>query len=312
MSVNLIIPKGLPLLLCQNRQLRNDISVLLELKALHPDGRFKWDIPTLDHEARLCGWKGKTAPHKSLKACLYRLEQLKLCIRKGKGNEDALYLCTWPELLTHFGLSGKVNKYTCYIFPRTNKKVKLLMIEFFMQEERDRFRAARDSKLNRDFELQQAAQSVCSRDLRNDEIARGQLRLFCDHRFGEVESEAEYLLLYARAAKGRFYYKADSHISTQHYSKRLGYKNKNGFCYYKKLMTAGYINVTRREEVVQKGIRTNLEQRSPCIGTFFRDSKTKQNKLRMVDAIEFMAPGIAIPDWKAIIAKSLKKPVKTM
>jgi hypothetical protein len=285
------IPHGLPSLLCENRRLRNDIAVLLELKALHPDSRFKADLKTLNEHATLCGWKGKTEPFRSLQKCLYRLEQLKLCRRERMGGTDCIVLCTWHELLDHFGLPRDMRK--AYRYPRNNKKMFIILMELFMQEERKRFEIAKETKINRDLELQETLRSVCSADLKTEEIAYGQLRLFCDHRFGEIEGDAEYLLLYARAAKGRFYFKADTHISTEHYSKRMGYKNKNGFCYYSKQMQDdGYMIKTRREYVIQKHARTNQEQRRTGIGTFFRDSKTGENKLRMTDAIEFINPGI--------------------
>lgn len=299
------IPHNLPTLLAttSSRELLRDMAVLLDLKSLHPDGRFKADRPTLDQHARLTGWQGKTFPGKSLGKCLQRLRALKLT----KLHDGCWYLATWPQILQHFNLPCDMRK--CYRFPRNDKKMSLIIKQLFWSEEQDRFKAARDAKLKRDYDLQLAAQSVCSNELRQSEIAYGQLKLFCQTRFGATDGDAEYLLLYAKTSKGRFYYKADANISVQHISTRMGYKRKNGFCYTKKLlMDAGYIIATRREEPVQPFIRTNNEQRACTLGTFFRDTRTGQNKLRLTDAVQFINPGTdVLKEGLAIRQAKLKR-----
>lgn len=282
--VTIKIPKQLPSLLIKDKRLRKAIGTLLQLKAIYPGSRFKRDIKSLQDNAELCGMK----TFKTLNARLKILLQLKLC----KKQDDCIYLATWDELLSHFGLIKK----RFYEYVMTERPVDLVLKEYWMMEEKQRFEEARDYKLNKDLDLQNSIRSVCGDSFKKSEISRSQLEMFCKSKEG-TDEEAEFFLLYARTAAGRFYYKADAHISVQHYSQAAGYKNKNGFCYSKKQMIEwGMIESHRREHVIDKGLRKTLQRRQTNVGTYFFDHSTNQQKLRQTDKIVFLNPGLPVPE----------------
>ncbi len=265
--------------------MRKQLAALFHLKALHPDGRFKYSLQYLQELAQALGLKtGKTL----LEARLVPLEKMQLVERK----DGCIYLAPWDAILQKLNLPKK--QYERYelnpAYPQ--QTVELLMLQKFWREEKARFEKSLRARINKDAPLQLLLKSVCSSTLDRGQIAYSQLQAYCNYAPGEVmDEDSEYLLLYAHTDERKYYIKGDTHVSTQHLSTRLGYSGKNGFCHYKKkLQEAGLIVVKVREYEIKKGCRTTANKRMASIGTFFFDPTTRTQKLRMVDAVEFLRP----------------------
>lgn len=286
-SPTILIPRGLPLLLCSNdkRQLRRMVCVFIHLKALYKEGRFKFTERELLHITATVGFK---ATHtKTIKAWLYRLDQKQLI----KKQEGCIYLANWETLLELLQLPKK--RYYEFTLSAT-QTVEDVLFQLAWQAEKQHFENCQQANVKADAQLQYHLKSVSDK-LSATALHQCQLDMFCNLPPGTFDGEFEWLLLYASKKGRKFLYKADTHISIQHLSQRFGYAGANGFCYRKKkLQQAGLIAVTRREYEVRKSFRTSGIARQTGIGTFFYDRSTGTQKLRLVDAVEFIKPGLSI------------------
>lgn len=287
--IKLLYPRTLPLHFAKmGRRMRLTVATYLRLKAAYAaHSRFNNDEAGWSEAAGACGYGVDY-----FRETIFENLQAEKLIRK-EGNY--ITLISWDQLKALIGYDR--NYFTCDeiqgpVLPR--HIVRLLKIDFVRLTKADHERNYHFN-INRNPEVKSLFENVTAHPNREN-IAQCQLKAYTEGFPAPADDEIDYLYYMLLKAKKqarnggkRFYIKADTHVSTQHISMLLGYKNKNGFCYDKKLAQAqGMISVRRREFVIEKGLRTTFEQRLNNIGTVFFDHKTKQTKLRMVDEIIFL------------------------
>lgn len=303
-SPTILIPTQLPAVACMrgNTHLLKMACVFLAIKALYPEGRFKWCKAELWKVAELTRYTSL----KGLENWLVRLEEKGLAQRKKDG---CYYIGTWKQFLEVYNLPRK-RYYEIQL--ADNQSLDNVLFEKFWEQEEAYFEKCQEYNIEHDAIVQDTLTSVFGDPHKLWWIHQGQLDLFCNIPPGTIDNEHEWLLLYASKKGRKFYFKADTHISVQHLSTRMGYKHKNGFCYRKKkLQQQGLITVRRREFEVKKSFRTNGVARDTGIGTFFVESSSRTQKLRMVDEVKFLRPGLsnagASGDSSGTQAQTLKK-----
>lgn len=290
-TIKLLYPRTLPLHFAKmGRRMRLTVAIYLRMKAEYAaHSRFNDDEKGWSESAGACGY-GIDYFRDTIFA---NLQAEKLAWRSGQ----YIQLASWDQFKKLIGYDR--NYFTCHeqiegpVSPRSI--VRLLKIDFVRLTKADHERNFHFN-INRNTPLKNSLENVVVHPTREN-IAQCQLKAFTEGFSNGADMDevdySMYMLLKARkeARNGgkRFYMKADTHVSTQHISFLLGYKNKNGFCYDKKLaQQQGLIEVKRREFVIEKGLQTTKEDRRNSIGTVFFDHETRQTKLRMVDEINFL------------------------
>jgi len=271
----------------EHRHQRRMICTWLHAKAIYTEGRFKQDKQTLQQLQQQLGFKGTHI--KTINKWIHEWIKHKLATVK----DNCIYLADWKEFNKLYQLDGRKKVYE-FTLSHT-QTVEIVLDEFFWQTEKQFFEQSQRANVANDALLRDHLTSVSDR-IDHEALHRYQRDMFCSLPPGTFDYDHEWFMLYAKKKERKYYYKADTHLSVEHMSNRLGYARKNGFCYRKKrLIKANLIVVNVREYEVKKSYRTTTVKRDTGIGTFFYDRSTGTQKLRIVDEVLFLSPGLAAP-----------------
>lgn len=288
-SIKILYPREFPLLFAKcGRRTRLTVCVYLRLKAEYAaHSRFNDTDKGWNEAAGACGYGTKYFSD----AVFEKLQEEKLAWKEGQ----YIVLASWDQLKAKFGYSRNFHIAHELEGSVSSKQIMVFILKDFCRLMKAEYTRNYKFNINRNPDLKSSLKNV-SMDPTRENISYCQLKAFTQGFPTGIDDDVDYsmyMLLKAKkeARNGgkRFYIKADTNISTQHYSELLGYARKNGFCYYKKKMKdLGLIAVIRREYVIENGLRTTIQERLNNIGTVFFDHKSRQTKLRMVDEMIFL------------------------
>jgi len=265
------MPRGLPTKLAFSKRHRKSISLLLFLKAVCEEGRFK---ATKAQYIRYANSFNDGICYNTFITYINHLQELNLVSKK----EGMLYLASWTVIRQTFDLTSE--KFYHYKQKNNSKtKIEDFLEAKAMQEVMQRNRAAFYFWLSVHFEKypedRKLIQSVAGSTKRSD-IERSQLEQFLV-RWQGLDDNTLFALELRRA---------DINCSYRYWWDFFWYNSRGGFAYKKrKLASKGLIEISPRIYELER--HTTRKARQWKCGTIHYDPRLKKAVLRLPDAITF-------------------------